>query len=277
MKAQREKALADEKAKKEQREAQQSGFVAADAKQSADFQQQLTTQPQGFAQHTAFGDFWVSPDGKAPPGAGRAEPIAPDAFTRLLDAWHALSENRGPVVIDGEDPAFRQGVLECIAQLLSKPKGRELLLGLLAANHRVFISWDRSGPTRVFDDDNVDVTRPRDPKGAATAGKGSDTTIMLARDLSNPGGIFGPSGLPDFNPEFIAIGHELIHARHFVAGEDQKAVAPKDKNYDDAEEERTIATGDLTENMLRAEHDLAPRYGHRGEDMFKDQPKSPFQ
>ncbi|HLP89366.1 MAG TPA: M91 family zinc metallopeptidase [Nostocaceae cyanobacterium] len=67
-------------------------------------------------------------------------------------------------------------------------------------------------------------------------------------------------------PVFILLGHELIHARHNAAGHSRLHLPATDSNYTNSEEEKTIATGSLTENDLRTEHKLPLRYGHQGRD-----------
>ena len=68
-------------------------------------------------------------------------------------------------------------------------------------------------------------------------------------------------------PVFEVLGHELIHAQHNAAGRNRRSQAATEAAYGNREEEETISTGAVTENMLRGEHGLAgSRFGHGGRD-----------
>jgi hypothetical protein len=69
-------------------------------------------------------------------------------------------------------------------------------------------------------------------------------------------------------PVWEILGHELIHARHNQAGRNLRQLHPTtDASFGNREEEQTIDTGDLTENMLREEHGLkGKRFGHGARD-----------
>jgi hypothetical protein len=62
-------------------------------------------------------------------------------------------------------------------------------------------------------------------------------------------------------PVYIFLGHEMIHARHNQLRRNHSNLAAADPaRYSNREEEETIATGaGITENQLRAEHDLDAR------------------
>jgi hypothetical protein len=74
------------------------------------------------------------------------------------------------------------------------------------------------------------------------------------------------------DPVFIILGHELIHALHWVNGKIviQPSRNPRFKSLDSGEEEQTILTGHPSENDLRRENGLPLRGDDDGDDRRKD-------
>jgi NleD-like pathogen effector protein (putative zinc metallopeptidase) len=220
-------------------------------------------QPPGYQASMAFGDFWVLPDDyKGPPPKSGQQPIRESELNRAQKVWGELNANSGKIKISEGDldgkphPGFKALVLQRLANLLSQPKGRELVSGLVEGGQMVVIR----------------PSRQRHEGGADTEGFGDGKSpegcsVEMDPDLNDDTlKVFDNSGAEIQEPAFLTLGHELIHARHLAAGKAEWGERPDDSSYGDKEEEQTIADGDLTENDLRAEHDLPSRHGHTGED-----------
>jgi hypothetical protein len=218
--------------------------------------------PTGRAVSTPFGEFWVVPDDFQGPPAATQQPINERDFARLQAAWSKLQSNSGKIKISEGDASgqphsgFKATVLTRLANLLSQPKGRELLLGLVDGSQMVIIR----------------PSLKRHEGGANTQGFGDGKspggcTVELDPDLNDDTlKVFDATGGELREPAYITLGHELIHAQHLAQGKAEWGQAPKDLKYGDKEEEDTIEGDGLTENSLRHEHALPSRYGHHGQD-----------
>lgn len=226
-------------------------------------------QPAGSRHNTPFGDYWVVPDGAAAHGRpGRGESITAAQFAVLQRAWEALSSNTGQVRIDDQEGirgiyhgGFRPAVLAAFGRLLSRPAGRRLVLDLVNGPHLVVIqAW--TGPMQEPADTTSSSGAQRTAGGAP--GQGAGATIRLRPNLlTDQVFVHGNHGRRIESPLFITIGHELIHAWRNAQGRNEGSQPPTDPAYDNAEEEQTIAAGNLTENDLRHEHRLPARHGHQ--------------
>jgi hypothetical protein len=242
-----------------QRKAQDGGGAEGEEKQPQ--------QPVGYQASMAFGDYWVLPDDyKGPPPKADQQIIRESELNRTQKVWGELNGNSGKIKIsegalDGKQyPGFKATVLLRLANLLSQPKGRELVSGLVDGGQMVIIR----------------PSQKRHEGGADTEGSGDGKSpegcaVEMDPDLNDDTlKVFDNSGAEIQEPAFMTLGHELIHARHLAAGKAEWGEQPSDASYGDKEEEDTIAGGDLTENDLRAEHDMPSRHGHTGEDSRGD-------
>ena len=164
-------------------------------------------------------------------------------------------------------PGFRARVLNAVAGLLSGPRGRRLLLDLVASGHRVSIGPSRSVTILADGGEAASV----DQRGSRTPGVGSDVVIGLDPEWRSVH-VYDRSGRALQPGRHPGGPRGLIHARHDVAGTNAGTRPVTDAAYDNGEEQQTIDTGDLTENDLREEHRVdavsgqaAPRRdGHGG-------------
>ena len=96
--------------------------------------------------------------------------------------------------------------------------------------------------------------------------EGDDSIVGLDPEIGNQDvEVQDAKGRWVADPVFIILGHELIHARHIAAGTLDPRKAPNNA-YRMREEERTIATDEISENDLRREHGLATRHVHQARD-----------
>ena len=68
-----------------------------------------------------------------------------------------------------------------------------------------------------------------------------------------------------YDPPFIGMAHELVHAMHNGRGKNRRNLpSPKDDDWDNLEEYRTIFAGKTSEQTMRHQYGLAtPRYAHK--------------
>lgn len=237
--------------------------------------QRVRGRQPGTRRNTPFGQFVVVPDGQ-PLRSPRpdVQPIRRRELQAAEAAWRAITTDGGSLrVVEQEPmggptfPGFRLRVLNAVAGLLSRPRGRRLVLDLVASGHRVSIGPSRRVAILADGGEAASVDRP----GSHTPGVGSDVVIGLDPEWRSVR-VYDRSGNVLSDRDVIRVGHELIHARHAVAGTSAESLPATDAAYENREEEQTIDTGDLTENDLREEHrvDAAPgrpaprRHGHGG-------------
>jgi hypothetical protein len=211
--------------------------------------------------------------------------------------------------------AFKTEIMAALARLISRPRGRALVAELrnertsgpgetkilfMMSNLFKLVGMRDYGfaepyvGAKAIDVDPIDAA-PKADGGRITAGKGSTTAVEVApgvRDASLMD--YGDRGTIIPSPTFIGIGHELIHAAHYLRGsyvKTDKAEAARDYGGQ-VEEFLTIASaaerepfsrapyapgaigtiGDLeeinrglpTEADLRSEHGLGIRTSHEG-------------
>ena len=225
--------------------------------------QQAAAEPPGYRITLPFAEFWILPDDyKGPMPQVGMQILRESELARIQQAWDMLHSNSGKVKIsimdlDGKQhPGFNATVLERLGNLMTGPKGRELILGLVFGGQPVIIR-----PSRQQHDGGADTEEMGGGEGGHAA------AVELDPDLNDDTlKVFDNSGAEIQEPAFITLGHELIHARHITTGTDEYDKAAEDPKYGNKEEEETIADGDLTENDLRHEQGLPSRYGHAGED-----------
>ena len=230
----------------------------------------VTEAPPGRGVSTDFGDYWVVPDDtdqSYPDVIG--EQITETEFAALEQAWDKLKDGKGQVVISERDwngvdhPGFKAKMLLACGQLMSRPLGRDLMVGLINGGQLVTIQ-----PTEK----RMIAAARRGPgteeKADGTAGPGGTTTIRFDDDFDDKRvEVFDKAGKQIAEPLFIALGHELVHAKHNAEGRNRRNLASTDPAYPNREEQETIEGGGLSENTLRAEHGLPARHGHRLKDL----------
>ena len=218
-----------------------------------------------------YGTYWVGDD-EPQPEHQQLERIDEEDFGRLGQLWAGLNAGGGSFAVSEQDahghqhPGFKARVLGALATLLSRPHGRRLIGDLVASGRPIQVVPSVKRETLYSPTDDGCRT-VEDAAGAPTGGV-VEVDPMLADTTSYD---------QDYNklpsPAFITLGHELIHARHASLGlaAPHEAKPKVADDYDELEEEETIATGNphdqergVTENMLRDEHDLRPRFGHQG-------------
>jgi hypothetical protein len=234
-------------------------------------------KPVGTYKKTDFGEYWVVPDGTKPADAKvgqKGELIEQTKFATVEAAWNKVKDGSGKLVITetdkdgGAHAGFKATTLPRIGMLMSKPKGRELITGLVNGAKKCTI---RPGVGKVHGGANTDAVGGlgAGAPGAVTGGKkgaGADSFVTLDASVGdNDIKVHDAAGNDISDPVYVFLGHELIHARHIAAGEVDMG-APSDASYGIKEEETTIATGGLSENDLRDEHGLTKRKGHGGTD-----------
>jgi hypothetical protein len=225
-----------------------------------------TAAPPGRGLSTPFGDYWIVPDATDQSYADViGEQITETEFAALQQAWNTLVAGTGQVRISENDdtgvahPGFAAHMLAACGQLMSKPAGRGLLVGLIGGSQLVTIqptstrsiaAARRGGPGTL---ENLD----------GSAGTGGTTTIMFDDDFDDKRvDVFDAAGKRIAEPLFTSIGHELIHAKHNAEGHNRRNLPSTSTAYPNLEEQETIETGALSENTLRAEHGLPARRGH---------------
>lgn len=231
--------------------------------------QRSANTPRGREICTDFGDYYVVPDNTHQCYAGvTGEQITESEFAQLRADWESILNNSGSLQIAEDSrlgvahPGFRARVLPMFARLLSRPTGRRLLHDLIVGAHLVKIvpSDSRVGA-------QARTTLPALENADGSAGAGAITMVEVDEDLSDTDLVaFDAAGNEIASPAFIVLGHELIHAQHNQRGRNANSLPGSTKAYPNGEEEQTIASGDLTENDLRAEHGVELRHGHRGRD-----------
>jgi hypothetical protein len=233
--------------------------------------------PVGTNKKTDFGEYWVVPDGTKPADAKvgqKGEVIEQAAFTKLEGAWTKIKDGSGKLAVietdknGGAHAGFKATVLPRLGTLMSKPKGRELITGLVNGGKKCTI---RPAPGKVFGgaETNAVGGLGAGAPGVVTggvAGGGADSFVDLDASVGDADvKVHDAAGNDIADPVYIFLGHELIHARHIAAGGVDMG-APSDASYGIKEEETTIATGGLNENDLRDEHGLTKRHDHGGTD-----------
>jgi hypothetical protein len=231
------------------------------------------------------------------PGTSGPEEMTQSQFLHLqqeyrdIDTGHghlqiqgqlAASEGWGGSATDAENRrrlAFHQETMREIGQLMSRRNGRTLIDQLETGRHTTTIQMNERG--HQFGGMDTEPTAGTDAawQEARNPVQGTDATVRIDEDLGERDvQVDRQGGGRTSMPNYISLGHELIHAEHENLGIDAGPTNPTDTSYDTAEEERTIAVpstaapGQITEDMLRAEHGLDQRVSHAGyDDRYQEQ------
>jgi hypothetical protein len=243
---------------------------------------------------TPFGRFWVTTDSTAgpPTGSGIPTAVTPSRLAELRAIWQEIDTATGKLIIEEHGHAgFRTLTLERLARLMSRPNGQRLVEAVVTGAHHVTIvavpgagmEGTQAQSVRGLSIDGAQV-RPNVENvpglgeiltGGYHPGPGTEIVISMDPSMTDDSLVVeGAGGRAIAEPMFLALGHELIHARHGAAGQDTSALPvsePGDPHhFDNSEEENTITRHrsrlDITENDLRAEHRLPARVSHRAGD-----------
>ncbi|MGB1251676.1 MAG: M91 family zinc metallopeptidase [Candidatus Promineifilaceae bacterium] len=248
-------------------------------RQVAEMMAQATAQreqfdPPGRGITKEFGSYWIVPDGTIESYMVEGEQVTANSFAKIEKTWGILQGGSGNIQIAEKDvngashTGFKKQVLAYLGMLMSRPIGRALIMRLVNdESEQITI---RPSATRKIADASPDAANVKDAfiKEDGTSGPGTDSIVEIDPDLKDDSVIvFDKDG--DFMdaPVFLILGHELIHAENQMQGDDQVAIPASDPAYTDAEEEAAIAGTTVSENMLRAEHGYAARFGHAAEDL----------
>jgi hypothetical protein len=144
-----------------------------------------------------------------------------------------------------------------------KPKGTELVNRLIDSDKTVTITTSATIGKRG----NFAGSSSSEGWDKGTHdGKGSDATVYFDKTSQPPISTIdkytGKIVSKRDRPSQIGLGHELIHAEHYING--NADYNDRDKNFVKDEEPRTVGVkytqrGDITENDLRKEQGVEPR------------------
>lgn len=220
-----------------------------------------------------------------PPVAGHAEIKDEDEKARVKEAWDNLRDGKGNILIsrasekvrpvqagsklfkvnsgtEEDAKRFRVETLANFSRLLATPSGRYLVGELNAGGKAVTVSMTADGDMAAQSGTGGSMSKDGE------RGAGATTTVYMPsgdRARASNDLAYAKNGNSLYDPPFIGLGHELIHALHFARGKGRANLDFDDRGtWDDAEEYRTIFKGKTTENPLRHQCGLAtPRYGHK--------------
>ena len=230
---------------------------------------------------TDFGTFEVVPEGTKI--KGKSNQITQKDLDAAKQAWGKVKNGSGGLKITETDGAgtahsgFLKKMLTNVAKLMTTPTGRKLIIDVVNAGKTTTVRPKMNlegganiGPEAYPSPDQLPDVDEDD--GTITRGKGYSTIIEVDPEVKDDTiMVRGADGKEISNPTFLILGHELIHARHAALGEYTKNEAATKPGYRNLEEQRTIASGEITENLLRQEHGQAQRVGHKGRDTrFED-------
>lgn len=210
---------------------------------------------------TPFGRFWVVRDGTEPAAVGpRGLEVMTEAQLReAQQAWSDIVQGAGRIrVFDSGGlqtfPGFRDLVMHELATLMSRRRGRRLIVELTHGAHTVTILPSMGVRAHADGGEAAPVNDYNETLREVPLG-GANVIIHVDPELRQSAPPVDREGLPIAHPAFITLGHELIHARHHTRGERYEGPPIVDPAYDNLEEEVTIAGGgDFSENALREEH-----------------------
>lgn len=218
--------------------------------------------------------------------------------------WNKLLANRSGIRIDEDaSPQFTLESRANIAKLMSRGTGRKLVHALMSTSHgltmhtatkeqvekmRKYYVEQQGLKGKELEDELGALyggrAGPRDGK-SATAVQGEKGPELNEGSYST---MSMPTGLKDsertsvdergnviLSPNFIELGHEMIHSLQNVRGANLNGFNKEqyDQSPWDNMSEHSVIAGtdemkdllgedDITENMLREEHDLGVRHGH---------------
>lgn len=174
----------------------------------------------------------------------------------------AIKAGETAIRIEG-DKKFQDKILALLTTLASKPAGLGLLDQLASSPYAVRVAPLQGDQRSTYMTTTPDDFEARLIQGDGTPGAGTGTTILINPALPETFGLDAEGNrIP--SPTFINIGHELIHALHNAQGVNRRDRPGTHPGEDNLEEETTIETGEISENVLRKEHALPLRGSHGG-------------
>ncbi|OJJ19868.1 hypothetical protein BKI52_15415 [marine bacterium AO1-C] len=191
-------------------------------------------------------------------------------------ALFGLSENKraGKLIISEQDynqqshEGFANAMVRAIAALITKPLGQQLVKQLINApkTTRIVPGKDPlTGPEWQARDEESGPSGTRWGIANLLTTDKADTVVFMPPNYTDSDfTMYGTNFQEIASPEYITLGHELIHAYHLTNGTGYGGHVESSlhQEYDNKEEQETIQTGDITENLLREEQGLAQRFGH---------------
>ena len=246
-------------------------------RQVADMLAKATVQreqfdPPGRGISKEFGSYWIVPDGTNQSYMVEGEQITESSFSKVEKTWETLKGGSGNIQIaekdvnGGSHAGFKKQVIEYFGMLMSRPIGRALIMRLM--NEETEQITVRPSATRKVAEATPANDQDAFIKADGTSSSGTDSIIEIDPDLKDDSVIvYDKEGNPIGAPVFLILGHELIHAENHLQGDGQFGIPASDDAYSDAEEEAAIAGTTVSENMLRAEHGYAERFGHGSADI----------
>ena len=222
-----------------------------------------------------------------------------------LDAtWNSITNNRGRINISEQGMntdtgnrtqvrGFKSQTHAHLARLMATNTGRRLLTSLDSGGHNVNIEPTYTNQSREQQLGGIKAYGAEAPGadreqpllgGGLGPGVGSASLVRMVPNAKDSEMVdFNAANQPIISPSYIALGHELIHAKHNQSG---VAWSPDTHNhghyqpgqplahYHNPEEQHTIAYNHpgpgpvpvthVTENMMRRDSGLAEREGHTG-------------
>jgi hypothetical protein len=221
---------------------------------------------------TEFGDFTVLPDESAASLNAEAGEITESDLAERQKLWETLKSGSGDIKIGEIDSkgqahaGFKVLVLSKLGMLLERPKGALLLSELASGGKAVTI---QPASVKIKGGTGAKRGAGSEPNADGTPGPGGTTTIVLDETVTDKDlKVFDERGNEIGLPIYIALGHELIHARHNQKGVNTRAQAATKPGYPMKEEQDTIEGNgsDVSEADLRKERGLPKRAGHAGKD-----------
>ncbi len=165
-----------------------------------------------------------------------------------------------------EADLFRLETLANFSRLLASQAGRHLVDELNAGGHTVEVAMTRedmacSRLTGVVDTEGL---LGNDGKAGTSVGSRVHMPSGKRARASNEA-MSTENGNYLNDPPFIGMAHELVHAMHNGRGKNRRELpSPKDEDWDNLEEYRTIFAGKTSEQTMRHQYGLAtPRYAHK--------------
>ncbi len=225
--------------------------------------------------------------------------------------WADLLRNKKGIRIEeSASPTFQNEARSNVARLLSRGNGRKLVHALMSTSHALTIRTPQEDKVekirKYYIQEGLQGTKLEEELKGLFGGQAGpvdhkssqvkETDKGLERNEGSYSTMSMLNGLKDserhsldnkgrllLSPNFIEMGHEMIHALHNIRGSSLAAIA-KDTDKDTAWEnksERSVIEGTpqikglldqdfITENMLREDHNLGVRYGHNTLQSTKD-------
>jgi hypothetical protein len=148
-------------------------------------------KPVGTHKKTDFGEYWVVPDGTNPAAAKvgqNGKLIEQTKFTAVEGVWNKVKDGSGKLVITetdkngGAHAGFKATTLPRIGMLMSAPRGRELITGLVKGSKKCTI---RPSPGKLYGGASTDAAGGlgAGAPGVVTAGRWVQATTRSSTSI----------------------------------------------------------------------------------------------